>query len=78
MINMAKRRKRKDSKKALTMGDLFEIKVTPITDKKFEKQYLYHIKTNKCPYNKKECDPENCPFGENGMEQCPIHGGDEY
>ena len=75
---MAKRRKRKDLKKGLTIGDIFEIKARPITDKEFEKQFLYHMRTNNCPYNKKECDPVNCPYGENGMEQCPIHSGNKY
>ena len=75
---MAKRRKRKDLKKEETIGDLFEIKATPITDKNLENQLLYHIKTGNCPYNEKECTPNNCHLGENGMERCPIHEGTVY
>jgi hypothetical protein len=75
VINMAKRRKRKDLKKVETLGDLFEIKVKPMTNKNFEEQLLYHMRTNRCPYNEEECEPNNCLYGDKGMEQCPLHEG---
>ena len=72
---MAKRWKRKQSKKQMAKGDLFDVKVTQVTDKKFEEQLLYHIETDRCPYNKKICNPTDCPLGEDGMERCPFHQG---
>jgi len=67
MIKMAKYQK----KRAITVGDLFDIKVAPIKDKETMDALLYHMRTGNCPYNKKECIPENCPKG--GMSNCPIH-----
>lgn len=56
--------------------DLFDVKVSIITDKKMEEDLLYHIRTNNCPYNKLECTPKNCIYSNDGMSKCPIHQGE--
>lgn len=56
-----------------TLGDLFDIKCTEIKDDETKELLLYHIQTGNCPYNKKECTPQICPLGEEGINQCTFH-----
>jgi len=54
---------------------LFEVKAKKIEDTEFKEQLMYHMRTDRCPYNRLECIPTNCPFGLDGMKRCPIHEG---
>ncbi|PKK85289.1 MAG: hypothetical protein CVT48_06060 [Thermoplasmata archaeon HGW-Thermoplasmata-1] len=54
-----------------------DAKAAEITDKKQLDDLLYHIRTNRCPYNKQECKPKNCPYGMDGIEECPVHRGEK-
>ncbi len=67
---MAKRWKKRERQKP-TLGDLFDVKVSEIKDKETMDALLYHMRTGNCPYNEKECKPENCPKG--GMSNCPMY-----
>ena len=68
--------KRYGKRKRARDDDLFDVKVSIITDKKMEADLMYHIQTNRCPYNKLECTPTNCMYGNDGMSKCPIHQGE--
>jgi hypothetical protein len=57
----------------ITFGDVFDIKAAEIKDDETKESLLYHIRTGNCPYNKKECIPQNCPLGGEGIERCTFH-----
>ncbi len=57
--------------------DIFEVKATPMGNDKHSKDMLYHIRTGKCPYSKRRCQPAGCKYGERGMDRCPVHSGEK-